>query len=236
MNPTITKSFRIPGVRLPPTTKTETIATSAAPKMKVYLPPPPLNFVDVKRPTSNKNSGYSNRFEPSVKEMEDRKHVSPSSPTNFYSDAYPSPSRSSSKKVSPSFVSQSKRARNYTPPRSSRPRVRTMAPYRPPSPPTSDLPIPSDADDIQVEVDHEGIQHRYAEMKRLSRKVLCSYFVVLFCHFYVLSAYSSFFCVLCSSADARALMCGICWESTVVVMSGRMLRAVVGKVNKRKFG
>ena len=144
--------------------------------MKVYLPPP-LNFVDVKRPTSKKNFGYRNGNEPSMEETENRKHVSPSSATNFYTNAYPSPSPSSSK-VALSFIPQAKRARNHTvtPPRSRRGvQVET---YRPPSPPTSDLPIPSDAD-IYVDVDHEGIQLRYAEMKRLSRKVLCSYFIFL---------------------------------------------------------
>ena len=190
-NPTFTKSFHIPGLRLPTTTrmKTETIATtSTAPKMTMYLPPP-LKFVDVKRPTSNKNSGHSNGNELSMKETEDRKRGSPSSdssPTNyFYTDAYPSPSRSSSK-LSLSFP-QAKRDRNCTPPRS-RPGVRVvpMVSYRPPSPPTSDLPIPSDAD-IHVEVDQEGIQLRYPEMKRLSRKVLCSYFVfsLSFFNFYI---------------------------------------------------
>ena len=187
--------------------KAETIATSAAPKMKVYLPPPPLNFVDVKRPTSNKNSGCSNRIVPSMKETEDREHVSPpSSPTNSYTDAYPSPSKSSSSKLSLSFISQAKRARNYTPPRSSR---RVVAHYRPPSPPTSDLPIPSDADDVHVEVDHEGIQLRYAEMKRLSRKVFVfhySYFIFFILFFFLknnifLSAtyylYSFFFLCVC---------------------------------------
>jgi hypothetical protein len=154
--------------------------------MTVYLPPP-LNFVDVKRPTSNKNSGYSNRIGLSMKKTEDRNHVSPSSPTNYYTDAYPSPCPSSSK-LSLSF-SHAKRARNYTPPRS-RSGVRVVASYRPPSPPTSDLPIPSDSD-IHVEVDHEGIQLRYAEMKRLSRKVLYSYFV-LFCLLYLSATYSLF--------------------------------------------
>ena len=157
------------------------IATSAAPKVKVYLPPP-LNFVDVKRPTSSKNSEYSKRNELSMEETENGKHVSPSSPTNFYIDAYPSPSPSSSKR-SLSFIPQAKRASNYTPPRS-RPGVRVVTSYRPPSPPTSDLPIPSDAD-IHVEFDHEGIELRYAEMNRLSRKVLCSYFVIYFWLFYI---------------------------------------------------
>ena len=180
-NPTFTKSFHIPGLRLPPTTKAETIVAPAAPRVKAYLPPP-LNFVDVKRPTSNKDSGCnSNEIELSMRETEDRKHVSPpSSPISFYTDAYPSPSTSSSK-PSLSFIPQAKRARNYTPPRS-RPGVRVVTSYRPPSPPTSDLPIPSDAD-IHVEVDHEGIQHRYAEMKRLSRKVLCSIFFFFSCFF-----------------------------------------------------
>jgi hypothetical protein len=69
--------------------------------------------------------------------------------------------------------------------------------YRPPSPPTSDLPIPSDAD-ICVEVDHEGIQLRYAEMKRFSRKVLCSYFVISFLlSFYILSATQYLFALFC---------------------------------------
>jgi hypothetical protein len=153
--------------------KAETIATSAAPKVKVYLPPP-LNFVDVKRPTLNENSGYSNRNKHSMEEAEKRKHVSPSSLTNLYTDAYPSPSPSSSKP----FIPQVKRARNHTSPRS-----RVVTSYRPPSPPTSDLPIPSDAD-IHLEVDHEGIQLRYAEMKRLSRKVLCSYFIFFLSFFY----------------------------------------------------
>ena len=174
-NPTFTKSFHIPGLRLPTTMKAETIATSAAPKVKVYLPPP-LNFVDVMRPTSNKK--YSDRNDFSIEETENRKHVSPSSsPTKFYTDAYPSPGPSSSK-LAPSFIPQAKRARNYTPP-GSRHGVGVVTSYRPPSPPTSDLPIPSDAD-IQLEVDHEGIQLRYAETKRLSRKVLCSYFIFFF--------------------------------------------------------
>ena len=156
--------------------KAETIASSAAPKMKVYLPPP-LNSVDAKRPTSNKNSGHRNKNELRMEETENTKHVSPSSPANFYTDAYPSPSPSSSKH-SLSFIPQAKRARYYTPPRS-RPGVRVVTSYRPPSPPTSDLPIPSDAD-IHVEVDHEGIQLRYPEMKRLSRKVLCLYYYFFF--------------------------------------------------------
>jgi hypothetical protein len=112
-----------------------------------------------------------------MKEMEDRKQLSsPTSATNSYTDAYPSPSRSSSKLS----LSQAKSgARNYTPPPPrSLPGVRrVVAPYRPPSPPTSDFPIPSsDADDIYVEIDPEGIQLRYADMKRLSRKVLCLFF------------------------------------------------------------
>ena len=157
--------------------KAETIAISAAPKVKMYLPPP-LNLVDVKRPTSNKNSRNSNRDELSMEEREDGRNVSSSSPISFYTDAYPSPGPSNSK-VSLSFPQATKRARNYTPPRS-HPGVRVVAPYyRPPSPPTSDLPIPSDAD-IHVEVDHEGIQFRYADMKRLSRKVLCSIFISFF--------------------------------------------------------
>ena len=168
--------------------KAETVATSAAPKVKVYLPPP-LKFVNVKRPTSSKNSGYCNKNELSMEGREDGRDVSSSSPRSFYTDAYLSPGPSSSKR-SPSF-SHAKRARNYTPPRS-RPGVRMVAPYRPPSPPTSDLPIPSDAD-IHVEVDHGGIQSRYAEMKRLLRKVLCSFFH--FCFFYILwvrHTYSTF--------------------------------------------
>ena len=161
--------------------KAETIATSAAPKVKVYLPPP-LNFVDVMRPTSNKK--YSDRNDFSIEETENRKHVSPSSsPTKFYTDAYPSPGPSSSK-LAPSFIPQAKRARNYTPP-GSRHGVGVVTSYRPPSPPTSDLPIPSDAD-IQLEVDHEGIQLRYAETKRLSRKVLCSYFIFFFFFFFII--------------------------------------------------
>lgn len=185
--------------------------------MKVYLPPP-LKFVDVRRPTPKKKSGYCNGNELSMEETENRRHVSPLSPTNSYTDAYPSPSSSK-----PSLSSHAKRARNYTPPRS-RPGVRVVTSYRPPSPPTSDLPIPSDAD-IHVDVDHEGIQLRYAEMKRLSRKVLCSFFIFHPFPFLLLSAtqYLFFFWY---SADAQVLMYGIWWESIVVVMFGKMLRAV----------
>ena len=184
--------------------KAETIATSAAPKIKMYLPPPPLNFVDVKRPTSNKNSGHSNRIVPSMKETEDGEHVSPpSSPTNSYTDAYPSPSKSSPK-LSLSFVSQAKRARNYTPPpRSSR---RVVAHYRPPSPPTSDLPnIPSDADDVHVEVDHEGIQLRYAEVKRLLRKVFVFHIFLIYiyfeCDILLIFAFFFFWCVVAQTRE-----------------------------------
>jgi hypothetical protein len=205
-NPTFTKSFHIPGLRLPPTVKAEThVSTSAAPKMKVYLPPP-INFVNVKRPTLNKSSGYSNRIGlSSMKETEDRKHLS--SPTSL-TDAYPSPSRSSSKLS----LSQAKSgARNYFPsPPRSLPGVRrvVVGPYRPPSPPTSDFPIPSsDADDIYVEVDHEGIQLRYADVKRLSRKVLCLIFF-RFCSIFEVRRLLTF-CVLVSSANARVLMYGI---------------------------
>ena len=67
-----------------------------------------------------------------------------------------------------------------------------MVPYQP-SPSTSDLPIPSDDADIHVEVDHEGIQFRYAEMKRLSRKVLCSFFIFPF--FWICAPY--LFIILC---------------------------------------
>ena len=95
-------------------------------------------------------------------------------------DAYSSPSPSSSK-ISLSF-SHAKRARSYTPPRS-HPGARVVVPYQP-SPSTSDLPIPSDDADIHVGVNHEGIQFRYAEMKRLSRKVLCSFFIFPFLVFF----------------------------------------------------
>ena len=152
--------------------------------MTVYLPPP-TNFVDVKRPTSNKHSGHANRNGLSTKETEDRTCVSPSpsSPTNHGTDAYPSPSPSRSKRSL--SISHAKRARNYSSPRS-RPGVRVvpMVSYRPPSPPTSDFPIPSDAD-IHVEVDNEGIELRYPEVKRFSRKVLCSFFSPFFIfHFF----------------------------------------------------
>ena len=205
-NPTFTKPFHIPGLRrllVPPTMKAETITTSAVPKVKVYLPPP-LNFVDVKHPSSKKNSGYL-----SEEVTENRKHASPSSsPTNFYTDAYPSPGPSSSK-LPPSFIPQAKRARNYTPP-DSRPGVGVVTSYRPPSPPTSDLPIPSDGD-IQVEVDHEGIQLRYAKTKRLSRKVLCSYFLIYFIYFCFLyiECDTVLIHIFWYSADAQVLMYGI---------------------------
>ena len=158
-DPTCTKSFPIPGFPFPPTMRAESITAPAARRMKIYLPPP-LNSVDVRCSTTEKNK----------KETEGREHVSPPSPTNFDADPYPSPSTSGSK-LSPVSISQAKRASNYTPPRS---RFGVQA-YRSPSPPTSDLPIPSDAD-IHVKVDHEGIELRYPETKRLSRKVLCSYF------------------------------------------------------------
>ena len=136
-----------------------------------------------------------------MEETENRKHASPSSPKNIYTDAYPSPSSS---KLSLSFIPQAKRARNYTPPRS-RPGARVVT-YRPPSPPTSDLPIPSDAD-IQVEVDHEGIQLRYPDMKRLSRKVLCSFFIFSF--WLVMFECDIVLIHYLYSADAQVLMYGI---------------------------
>lgn len=150
---TYPKSFYIPGL------KTETNATLVTRRVAVYLPPP--KSVDVGCPT---NSEY-NRTGPSMKGTEDRNYIAPSSPTNFDTDAYPSPSTSSSKLL-PSSNSQARRARNCTPP--SRPGTS----YRPPSPPTSDLPIPSDGLDAHLEVDYEGIQRRYPKMKQLLRKVL----------------------------------------------------------------
>jgi hypothetical protein len=217
--PTYTKPFRIPGLRLPPTMKAETITAPAARRVKMYLPPLP-NAVDVRYPTTKKNS-ESNRTGLSMdsNETEDRKHASP---TNVYPNPYPSPSTSRS---NPLLISSAKRAHNYNPPRTVR-----VAPYRPPSPPTSDLPIPSDAD-ISVKVDHEGIRLRYPGMKRLLRKVLCSYFFYTF--LYLNATY--LFCYLClGSTDARALMCGTCWDLTVAVMCGKILRAM-GKTNRWKF-
>ena len=150
--------------------KAETITAPAARKVKMYLPPP-LNAVDVRYPTTKKNSEY-NRTGLSMDsdETEDRKRAFP---TNFEANPYPSPSTSRS---NPLLISSAKGAHNYTPPRG-RPGAR-VDPYRPPSPPTSDLPIPNDAD-ISVQVDHEGIRLRYPGTKRLSRKVLCSYFFLI---------------------------------------------------------
>ena len=162
-------SFCIPGLPLLSMMEAEanaTNASSAGRRMKVYLPLLP-NSIKVKHPTTDKNS---------INEREDRKNVSSSSPT-FDEDAYPSPSRSSSKSLS--FTSQGKRVQNYMPQRPQH-AVSAVAPYRPPSPPTSDLPIPSDATDVHLEVDFEGIQFRYPEMKRLSRKVLCSHLLRLY--------------------------------------------------------
>ncbi|KAF8810927.1 hypothetical protein BYT27DRAFT_7253232 [Phlegmacium glaucopus] len=170
-NSTYTKSFHIPGLRLPSTVKAESNTTSAARRVTVYLPPPP-NSVDVKSTTTEKSFG-SKRTGASMKETGDGRYVAPPSPTNFDADAYPSPSTSSSKPSLP-FISEAKRSLNCSSPRSRLDEVRAVAPYRPLSPPTSDLPVPSDAVDIHLEVDHEGIQLRYPEMKRLSRKVSCS--------------------------------------------------------------
>jgi hypothetical protein len=148
--------------------KAEAITAPPARRMKIYLPPP-LNAVDVTSPTTNKNSDGLG-----MKETEDRKHIHPPSPSNFDAYAYPSPSSNPSL----ALISQAKRAHNFTPP-PSRPGVRVVTSYRPPSPPTSDLPIPSDAE-ICVEVDHEGIKLGYPKMKRLSRKVLCLYLSCFF--------------------------------------------------------
>ena len=86
-----------------------------------------------------------------------------------------------------------------------------VVPYQP-SPSTSDFPIPSDDADIHVGVDHEGIQFRYAEMKRLSRKVLCSFLIF------------PFFLDLCAILIHY------------FVFFFGMLRAVDKVNNKRKFG
>ena len=163
-----TQSFLIPGLRVPPAVKAETNATSTSRRQHVYLPPPPSS-VDVRCPRTNKNSKYSENG-PSVEATKDR-YSTPSSPASSDVNAYPSPN-ASSPKFSIVLFSPANKTQNSTPSQSRR-QVRAMAPYRPPSPPTSDLPIPSDdARDIHLEVDPKGIECRYPELKRLSRKVL----------------------------------------------------------------
>ncbi|KAF8799576.1 hypothetical protein BYT27DRAFT_6859505 [Phlegmacium glaucopus] len=78
---------------------------------------------------------------------------------------YPSPTSSS--KPSLPFISQASISLNCIPPLS-RLGVRVVASYRPLSTPISDLPVPSYAMDIRVEIDHQGSQLHYPDMKRLS--------------------------------------------------------------------
>ena len=191
-DPSYTKSFCIRGLRLPPAMKTETVIAPAARRKKIYLPPPLET---------------------------DRKHLPPSSPTNSDVNAYPSPSTLSSKPLLAS-ISQAKRNDDYTPPRS-RPGVGVVTPYRPPSPPPSDFPIPSDAD-MRVEIDEEGIKVGHPEITRLLRKVLWPFVFdlnILICY---------------GSADARVLICGTCWDLIVAVLCEKML-IKKNKMNKWKF-
>ena len=112
------------------------------------------------------------------------------------------------------FVSQLKGILYSTPP-CSRLWVQAFASYLCLSPSTSGLPIPNHAMDVHFEVDYEGIQLCYPEMKRVSRKVLCSSLNVMV---YILirdmlTCYPYF-----GSADAWVLRNGTYWESKVVVV------------------
>ena len=106
-----------------------------------------------------------------------------------------------------------KRARNYTPPRS-RPGVRMVAPYQPPSPPTSDLPI---SDNIHVEVHHEGFSFVILRWNDIMKNFVFMFLFFLFASFYILIfwvrhtlIFVIFFCVL-----VVAQMCE-CWCSADV--------------------
>ena len=147
-----------------------------------------------------------------------RKYAASSSATNFDADEYPSPGTSSSRPSLP-FVSQLKGVLYSTPP-CSRLWVQAFASYLCLSPPTSGLPIPSHAMDVHFEVDYEGTQLCYPEMKRLSRKVLCSFLNVMV---YILIRDMLICYPYFGSADAWVLRNGTYWESKVVLVCGKML-------------
>lgn len=144
--PTLTKAFVLPGL-LPADVLAKPQVKNVQNRRTVhlYIPPPPL----LGNPDS---SGGKNEAQ------------NPDVPNATDADVYPSPSRSRVSRLSSLGTHRRKDVR-FTPKGQPNPT------YHPPSPPTSDLPIPGQDSDLHFHIDAQDVRRKHPATKALFEKV-----------------------------------------------------------------
>ena len=199
---TYTKLFCIPGLRLPSMMKAKTNATnspSAGQRMKVYLPHP-SDSADAKCLTTNKNS---------MNETEQKRCILIIS-TKLWWRCIPI-MHVKLKTIIFDFSRQ--KAWNYTSQRSQH-RASAMAPYRPPSPIFPSQVMQQMFIWRLISKEFNFAILRWKGFRERFSVHICGY--MFECNIFIWYSYLG-------SADARVLRHGTCWESTVVVLWGKML-------------
>ena len=194
--PKFTKAFRVPGLLgVSNAARTETNVVSGR-RIHMYIPPPPPPALEPSPRSAGE--GLANKIH-----MEDahglpspeaipKDELPSSDPVAFEEVAYPSPrlkrTRSRNGRAGRPINNISINIQ-YRDPHGSQN-------YRPPSPPTSDIPIAVDSmgSDVHVQVDVQGIRQNYPARRTSLRKVLS----ILHLSLYFWNIHSFFLCRLVS--------------------------------------
>ncbi|KIM42496.1 hypothetical protein M413DRAFT_10592 [Hebeloma cylindrosporum] len=160
--PLLTKPFKLPG--LLPTDVLGKTEVKSRRKIHLYVPPPLLPDRKSEGPNSNfaKANGSSN---PSPTSPSPLLNKAAKNKASTDADVYPSPSRSRVSKPSLPQILTRARPDVYL-----APKVQASPIYHPPSPPTSDLPVPGEDTDVYFHIDPQDVRRKHPATKALFEK------------------------------------------------------------------